>query len=136
VHSRRFQWRAFGQLAVLLVLPAAAVVRLVPEESVMVLGGWVAAVSIFAFIVYWDDKRRAQAQRGDWRTPENVLHFVELIGGWPGGFLARQWLRHKSSKMSFRVWSWLIIALYQIVSADALLGWRIGHAARGWMHGL
>ena len=25
-----------------------------------------------------------------------------LVGGWPGGLLAQQWLRHKTSKVSFQ----------------------------------
>ncbi|MEO8628918.1 MAG: DUF1294 domain-containing protein [Betaproteobacteria bacterium] len=85
--------------------PAAAAVRALPTGFAPTVGICAAAVSAFAFFVYWDDKRRAQ--RGDWRTPESVLHFLEFAGGWPGAMLARAWLRHKSSKTSFRIKSWL-----------------------------
>ena len=121
-------------LAALLVLPTMAVVRLGPEGLAKGLAVWTMAASLFAFFAYLGDKRRAQ--RSEWRTPESVLHFLELIGGWPGAFLARQWLRHKSSKMSFRIWSWLIISLYQVISADALRGWPTAHAVRGWLQQL
>ncbi|HJR27777.1 MAG TPA: DUF1294 domain-containing protein, partial [Pseudomonas sp.] len=33
-------------------------------------------VSVLAFFLYWGDKYKARAD--SWRTPENVLHAVEL----------------------------------------------------------
>jgi uncharacterized membrane protein YsdA (DUF1294 family) len=38
-------------------------------------------VSLLAFCCT-GDKRKARADA--WRTPENILHAVELAGGWPG----------------------------------------------------
>jgi uncharacterized membrane protein YsdA (DUF1294 family) len=128
-----FRAGALIGLAVLLVLPALAVLRLTSASLAKLTGVWFGAVSAFAFFAYFDDKQRAQSQESTWRTPEKLLHFLELIGGWPGGFLARAWLRHKSAKLSFRVWSWLIIAIYQVVAADALLGWRMTTAVRAWI---
>ena len=57
--------------------------------------------------------------------PEGVLHLLELCGGWPGAYLGQRWFRHKSSKLSFRVSFRLIVALYQVVDLDALLGWPL-----------
>jgi uncharacterized membrane protein YsdA (DUF1294 family) len=57
--------------------------------------------------------------------PESVLHLQEICGGWPGTYLGQRWFRHKSSKRSFRVPFWLIVALYQVVALDALLGWPL-----------
>jgi uncharacterized membrane protein YsdA (DUF1294 family) len=57
------------------------------------------SVSLVAFLLYWSDKRKARADA--WRTPENVLHAVELAGGWPGALLAQQVFRHKTRKVSF-----------------------------------
>ena len=34
---------------------------------------------------------------------ESTLHTLELLGGWPGAYLAASRLRHKSRKRSFRV---------------------------------
>jgi hypothetical protein len=42
-----------------------------------------------------------------------------------GTYLGQRWFRHKSSKRSFRVPFWLIVALYQVVALDALLGWPL-----------
>ena len=76
------------------------------------------AVSLVAFLLYWHDKR--QARTDAWRTPENVLHAVELAGGWPGALLAQQVFRHKTRKVSFQVVFWIIVLLHQVFWIDQL----------------
>lgn len=76
------------------------------------------AVSVLAFFLYWGDKRKARADT--WRTPENVLHAVELAGGWPGALLAQQVFRHKTRKVSFQLLFWLIVLLHQVFWVDQL----------------
>lgn len=56
-------------------------------------------MSVVTFGVYAVDKSAARNRR--WRTPENTLHMLSLMGGWPGAMFAQQMLRHKSSKRSF-----------------------------------
>lgn len=75
-------------------------------------------VSVLAFFLYWSDKRKAQTDR--WRTPENVLHAVELAGGWPGALLAQQVFRHKTRKVSFQVLFWIIVVLHQVFWIDQM----------------
>ncbi|WP_458127831.1 DUF1294 domain-containing protein [Pseudomonas sp. Z2-11] len=75
-------------------------------------------VSAVAFLLYWSDKRKARADA--WRTPENVLHAVELAGGWPGALLAQQVFRHKTRKVSFQVVFWFIVVLHQGFWVDQL----------------
>jgi uncharacterized membrane protein YsdA (DUF1294 family) len=75
-------------------------------------------VSVLAFFLYWADKRKARTDR--WRTPENVLHAVELAGGWPGALLAQQVFRHKTRKVSFQVVFWFIVLLHQVFWIDQL----------------
>ncbi|MBT2341142.1 MULTISPECIES: DUF1294 domain-containing protein [Pseudomonas] len=75
-------------------------------------------VSGVAFLLYWNDKRKARADA--WRTPENVLHAVELAGGWPGALLAQQVFRHKTRKVSFQVAFWFIVLLHQVFWIDQL----------------
>ncbi|WP_024618727.1 DUF1294 domain-containing protein [Pseudomonas kilonensis] len=75
-------------------------------------------VSAVAFLLYWSDKRKARADT--WRTPENVLHAVELAGGWPGALLAQQLFRHKTRKVSFQVVFWFIVLLHQVFWIDQL----------------
>lgn len=75
-------------------------------------------VSVLAFFLYWSDKRRAITDR--WRTQENVLHAVELAGGWPGALLAQQVFRHKTRKVSFQILFWMIVLLHQVFWIDML----------------
>ncbi|MEK1838752.1 DUF1294 domain-containing protein [Pseudomonas sp. NPDC089918] len=75
-------------------------------------------VSVLAFFLYWSDKHKARADR--WRTPENVLHAVELAGGWPGALLAQQAFRHKTRKVSFQLVFWLIVLMHQVFWIDQL----------------
>ncbi|MGN4049401.1 MULTISPECIES: DUF1294 domain-containing protein [unclassified Pseudomonas] len=75
-------------------------------------------VSVLAFFLYWADKRKART--GAWRTPENILHAVELAGGWPGALIAQQVFRHKTRKVSFQILFWVIVLLHQIFWIDQL----------------
>ncbi|MFN3581247.1 MAG: DUF1294 domain-containing protein [Pseudomonas sp.] len=87
--------------------------------------GWVVPlgayclVSLVSFFMYRSDKRRAQESQQ--RTPENLLHLSELLGGWPGALIAQQWFRHKTRKASYQTLFWLIIAAHQLFWADRLL---------------
>jgi uncharacterized membrane protein YsdA (DUF1294 family)/cold shock CspA family protein len=66
--------------------------------------GLYAGASLITFIAYAFDKSAAQS--GSWRTQENTLHLLALIGGWPGALIAQNRLRHKSRKTSFQVVFW------------------------------
>lgn len=65
--------------------------------------------SIATFFAYKHDKEAAQA--GAQRTNEWALIALGLIGGWPGGLVARHWFRHKTRKAVFRVGYWLSVGL-------------------------
>lgn len=69
-----------------------------------------AGMGVVALIAYGRDKRAAR--RGDRRTPEAVLHGIELLGGWPGALLAQRLFRHKNAKLSYQLVFWLIGALH------------------------
>lgn len=65
--------------------------------------------SLLSFVVYALDKSAAKADRQ--RTPENTLHMLALVGGWPGALYAQERLRHKSSKKRFRLIYWATVLL-------------------------
>jgi len=69
---------------------------------------WFAAayvtLSLICLLAYAFDKSAAIA--GRWRSSEQSLLLLGLVGGWPGGLVAQQLLRHKSSKASFRSAFW------------------------------
>jgi len=83
--------------------------------------GAVLAVNLLTFWVYAADKNAAR--RGRWRIPENNLHLLALLGGWPGAWLAQQAMRHKSSKRAFRAVYWLTVAVHCIALAAWVAGW-------------
>jgi uncharacterized membrane protein YsdA (DUF1294 family) len=77
--------------------------------TLLTLLGLCAVLSGMAFVVYAIDKKAAR--RRHWRIPENFLHLLALLGGWPGALAAQRVLRHKCSKQRFLVVFWLTAAL-------------------------
>lgn len=108
---------------ILVVLPACAASRFSGVVDWRILVGVPVVMSVAAFFSYRNDKRRAEA--GEWRTPESTLHFLELLGGWPGAFLAQRWFRHKTAEVSYRFVFWLIVFTYEFLAVDSLIEWRI-----------
>lgn len=82
---------------------------------------WVSGLALLlnlvTFYVYWLDKYAAQKRQ--WRTAENTLHLLSVLGGWPGAGFAQQLLRHKSRKAAFRASYGVTVFMH----FTALLGW-------------
>ncbi len=70
-------------------------------------------LNVLTFIIYWFDKFAAKHKQ--WRTPEKILHRLELGGGWFGGFVAQQILRHKTIKTEYQRTFHLIVAAHIII---------------------
>ncbi|NLX96326.1 MAG: DUF1294 domain-containing protein [Rhodopirellula sp.] len=70
----------------------------------------VAIMSLWAFVTYGIDKRRAQTGRR--RVPENSLHLLALAGGWPGALAGQRVFRHKTQKLGFRLVFWMVVVLH------------------------
>ncbi|WP_417658534.1 DUF1294 domain-containing protein [Pseudidiomarina sp.] len=68
-----------------------------------------ALLSAITYLFYAVDKRAAQKSKQ--RTPENVLHWLSVLGGWPGALIAQQQFRHKTRKTSFRVVFYLTVTV-------------------------
>ncbi|MDR7305087.1 DUF1294 domain-containing protein [Rhodoferax saidenbachensis] len=68
-----------------------------------------AALNLLTFALYARDKHAART--GQWRTPENTLHLLSLLGGWPAAWVAQRVLRHKTSKRSFQLVFWLTVVV-------------------------
>lgn len=70
---------------------------------------WIAVWSVVTFVAYAIDKSAAKAgsdPRGRSkraRVSERTLHLLALLGGFPGGWLGRHGLRHKTKKRWFAI---------------------------------
>jgi uncharacterized membrane protein YsdA (DUF1294 family)/cold shock CspA family protein len=111
-------------LSLLLVLPLVAAMQS-PVDL------WI--VVAVAFVLSWSswrqyafDKRCAQTKA--WRIPEASLHFWDFVGGWPGGYLAQKYYRHKTVKGSFQFVFWGTVCLYQWIAFDYLGDWSLSRA--------
>jgi uncharacterized membrane protein YsdA (DUF1294 family)/cold shock CspA family protein len=87
------------------VLLAGWLLHRLPVEVVFVY----VLMSGVAIFMYALDK--SAAARGRRRTPENNLHAVALLGGWPGALLAQGMFRHKSSKAEFQSVFWFTVVV-------------------------
>jgi uncharacterized membrane protein YsdA (DUF1294 family) len=110
-------------LGALLALPTYAWLKMGWE--IWILAAYVGVMSLITYAVYRSDKRKARVEA--WRTPEMLLHLLELAGGWPGAWLAQRRLRHKCSKISYQFEFWLIICIYQFAAFDSLQQWKYSH---------
>ena len=115
--------------AVLLILPVLALHR--RGLDLRWVGAYGLVVSAITYWTYARDKRRAQ--EGEWRISEVRLHLWELLGGWPGAWIAQRRLRHKSSKASYQFVFWLIVLGYQFVALDSFRDWQISRAGLMWI---
>lgn len=107
---------AWVLLALLLVPPIAGGIH--DGLPWWVVPAWYAVASVVAWSLYASDKRRAR--EGRWRVKETTLHLVEMLGGWPGAFLAQRKFRHKTVKRSFQSGFWFAVVLHQFIAIDEL----------------
>jgi uncharacterized membrane protein YsdA (DUF1294 family)/cold shock CspA family protein len=101
--TRSLAFVGIGLFAFFACVVALVIARLVSYFVPLIYMG----MSCLTFLVYAFDKSAAMNRR--WRTQEQTLHALELLGGWPGAWLAQNIFRHKSRKVSFRVTFWFCV---------------------------
>ncbi|WP_072054552.1 DUF1294 domain-containing protein [Aliivibrio fischeri] len=87
-----------------LVLASVALVMFNGEKMFLVL---YLGMSLLTYAMYAVDKNAAK--KGNWRTSENILHVLSLLGGWPGALFAQNQFRHKSKKQPFKTILWITV---------------------------
>ena len=122
-------WTGLLVMAGLLVLPVLALNR--RGWDLRWVGGYGFLLSALTYWCYARDKRRAQ--EGEWRVPEAQLHLLELLGGWPGAWMAQRRLRHKCSKGSYLIVFWMIVLGYQVAALDSFRDWQLSRAGLEWI---
>lgn len=76
---------------------------------------WYLGLSLITFASYGADKAQAAVQGR--RVPEQALHVMSLLGGWPGALLAQQHFRHKTRKARFQALFWGTVLAHVVVLA-------------------
>ena len=67
-------------------------------------------INLLAGILFLADKRRATKNKR--RIPESILHLFELVGGIFTVIFLMFIIRHKNQKMSYKLISFIILALW------------------------
>ena len=98
------QFKSAQKLQPMQILSIAYIIVLAGLTVFGLLNGMVLLfISLMNVMSYWfyaQDKEAAQL--GNRRVPENTLHILSFLGGWPAAWLAQQRLRHKTQKQPFR----------------------------------
>jgi uncharacterized membrane protein YsdA (DUF1294 family) len=106
----------------LLIVLGAVVVSAIPASILFLY----LIASTVTFGAYALDK--SAAKRGAWRTSENTLHLLALVGGWPGALIAQSRLRHKSRKQPFRT----VFRVTVVMNCAALIWLFTPEGAEAW----
>ncbi|HAV5587727.1 DUF1294 domain-containing protein [Acinetobacter baumannii] len=87
---------------------------------------FVLMMNVLSYWLYSQDKEAAQL--GNRRVPEQTLHIVSFLGGWPAAWWVQQKLRHKTQKQPFRkiyfctIFFHLLLILWLISPLNVLRG--------------
>lgn len=109
-----------GSALFAILLSTAAIALILPLTHSLKLFTAYLVMSLISIIAYNLDK--AKAEKGRWRTQENTLLMIDLLGGWPGGLAAQHLFRHKTRKVSYQAAFWIVTALNIAVVAFLLHG--------------
>ncbi len=92
-----------------LFLLGLTVIALLGQWSTWIPGFYL-IISLITFAAYALDK--SAAQNGKWRTSEQTLLGLGLVGGWPGALVAQSCFRHKTRKRSFQILFWITVTVH------------------------
>ena len=93
-------------VAYILLVAVLSLAHVLPALTLLV----VMLANGLSYWLYAQDKEAAQ--QGGQRVPENTLHLLAFLGGWPAAWLAQQRLRHKTKKQPFRHIYFVMITLH------------------------
>jgi uncharacterized membrane protein YsdA (DUF1294 family) len=74
-------------------------------------------MSLACFVAFGWDKR--SAANGSRRVPEQTLHILAMLGGWPGALLGQRHFRNKTRKQSFLIVFWSVVVLHVAIVGTA-----------------
>lgn len=94
--AKRWSAVQVGIVIYIVFMLIASFSKLLPPYTLL----FVSLMNVLSYWLYAQDKEAAQ--NGQRRVPENTLHLLSFLGGWPAAWLAQQKLRHKTQKQPFR----------------------------------
>ena len=74
---------------------------------------YLALINVWTGVLYWHDKAQSRVA-GSWRVSENSLHFCELVGGWPAALYSQRYFQHKTRKVSYQTFFWVIVVVHEM----------------------
>ena len=92
-----------------------------PENIMLFIYGYLAAISLVAIIATVIDKRAAK--KGSWRIKEATLLLVSVFGGSVAMFAVMRLIRHKTKHAKFMVGIPVIIILQ--IATVLFIWWRL-----------
>ncbi len=105
----------------LMFLPLVSILTFHAQAGLTLL--YLLLLNCLTVLVYRMDKRSFGT--GDGRISEAKLHSLEMLGGWPGAFLAQRCFNHKRSKASYQAVFLAIIFCHQYLAFDFILDWDL-----------
>lgn len=95
--KQKLQPIQIGAVIYIVALASLCMAGLLPSLVLL----FVSVINVMTYWFYAQDKEAAQLDNR--RIPENTLHLLAFLGGWPAAWLAQQRLRHKTQKQPFRM---------------------------------
>ena len=86
-------------------------------NAIVIYLGLVFVMSVVCFTAYGLDKK--WAANGSRRIPEQTLHILALLGGWPGALVGQRQFRHKTNKLTFLIVFWCVVMLHVAIIGTA-----------------
>ena len=122
--TRVYRWFTFGSILWLMscttLLLLAFVRKGIPLSALFAIYMLLTVIcSLFAFVLYGIDQRRAVKQRP--RINERMLHLRAGAGGWPGAYLGWRLFGHKTRNLSFQAVYWLSVLAHLVIIGYCLV---------------
>lgn len=114
----------FGLL--MLIAPATTLLKALHDQRWNSFLSWQIFLSLISFASYGFDKYRASI--AGWRIRESALLLMDALGGWPGGFTAQHYFRHKIRKRNFQFMFWTVVLLHQVWWIRSLMPEKLKYA--------
>lgn len=84
---------------------------------------YIFTISVITYVITRHTYRRSCASH---KLPaDTTLHLFELIGGWPGSYVAQKTHSIPKRRLGYRMAFWAIVFLWQALALDSLIDWRV-----------